>query len=1734
MADNGTSGAGGQSGHTVFHRATLGSPPAQSAVNMSSSQQDSFDQRYPQDMYDAQARSGVSGTYAYNYRDLEDGRQEISQRFSAAGNSFHLPSSGSSASSFPPHFREAYPHYQQQQQQQRSLPPLFARGYPDQYPTSNSNINSGPLSVDFQQRQFADGALLQEKSIHNRFPPGREREEFLRAGPQQELNHGQPLQNSNGAGSKDGISIAGLLNNGEATPSPVQQAATTPGIGTAPPSNQQQQPLSPERAHPRRLSSLQQQQLQHSRSPYDYDASRYEEDWSGSHGPVPPRIPTGYEPRLYSGNGYDDRIYLDSHPQNRGIDSGRGLPPDARGHGYYEYVHPQSHHNQYGQHPYHHPHNHPTFSGGPGPPHSSHAHPYSNAPGYNGFPHSRKRGREADDNLSSDDDVDADGNQWNAGSLSDIEADGDLEEGLTAEERRRVDQELLDFMVRLHQRNGKILRAYDRQNKKRSEKIYSKLLKRLESRVEKLKNGAVVVAASSAKKSSEGPSIILRPPGKRKSAIGPATVTVSEVRPERTLRSKGKEIKEEINDEMAKGAGVAEQDDEERRKQIWLQIARKAVPKAQKLLLQSTQTRTANLRKISVLAVRETRRVAAKNIRGVRELPSRARRMMREMLIFWKRNEKDERENRKRAEKEAQEKRRIEEELRDAKRQARKLNFLITQTELYSHFVGKKIGGEDGGDSSGAGPSAGGTSASGPTGGNFKEIDFDQENDESLEVLARQSAEEALRLHRERTRAFDDGTKVLRAEGEAEGSGGASAAMESMDFMNPTTFEGGVETEQPKMLTCKLKAYQLKGLNWLANLYEQGINGILADEMGLGKTVQSISLLAYLAETHNIWGPFIVITPASTLHNWQQEVARFVPQLRALPYWGKDRKILRKYWNKKKLYTPDAPFHVLITSYQLVVSDEKYFSRIRWQYMILDEAQAIKSSTSARWKTLLGFNCRNRLLLTGTPIQNTMQELWALLHFIMPSFFDSHEEFSEWFSKDIESHAENGDTQLNEHQLRRLHMILKPFMLRRVKKDVENELGEKIEIEVPCQLTARQKQIYQLLKEKISVAELIGRLDQAGTVESLMNIVMQFRKVCNHPELFDRADVQGPVSFVERIGRGKAMMSGGVSMGIPIGGGEEDEDKMLAVEGGKSTKGKGSGGGGEGQGGSGGGGGGGAGATIVSGGAESGDVVGYSVESALVYRLPRLIYWDAVRGAREGRKQKFKRVSGGSTMRNAVSFVTDVDGRGYVDLVGRMFFLFAGMRMYEARMKGDGFGYLTGGGVDGCSAGEVEMIARGGIVRKCMEAFRVQEGWTRLRTYCKDNAISRPAIEEITCIAPLAGRVVDRLWCNVVEQDETVESLRMLPVCFTPKVIAPPVRYECASNAFNSDQFRILFHRYTSDLLYGALSRNFVPASTRTLQRQQDDVALVDSGCGHLLPSRKEGWSFLFAPSVRTLVTDSGKMLVLEKLLTKLKSEGHRVLIYFQMTRMIDLMEEYLSYKQYLYLRLDGSTAISDRRDMVTDWQTRPDIFIFLLSTRAGGLGINLTAADTVIFYDSDWNPTVDQQAMDRAHRLGQTKQVTVYRLITVGTIEERIVERAKQKDQIQKVVISGGEFRQVDFKSKEVLSLLLDDDELTEKLRQQEAKRKVDEEIKAAKQKKSGGGSKKKKKKEPAPGTAAAAAAGARGVVDDAASVDSSSVASSSVAGATAKPSAPKKRSHKKGAGVLGLTIGGAPAAKS
>lgn len=1021
-----------------------------------------------------------------------------------------------------------------------------------------------------------------------------------------------------------------------------------------------------------------------------------------------------------------------------------------------------------------------------------------------------------------------------------------------------------------------------------------------------------------------------------------------------------------------------------RYREVWKEIS-SSVAKVARSRLNALDVKQGNMRKTAQLASKEARRWQLRTNKSTKDVQARAKRSMREMLSFWKRNERDERDQRKMAERQELENAKKAEAEREANRQKRKLNFLISQTELYSHFIGKKVKTDEIEKSTDSVPASGQTIRPGDANAhtvdlpddaagvgdkvtNFEDLDFDAEDETVLRNAAMANAQNAVKEAQDRARAFNDPN--------AEGSLQSQFDDGEMNFQNPTSLQT-MDVPQPKMLTCQLKEYQLKGLNWLVNLYEQGINGILADEMGLGKTVQSISVMAYLAEVHNIWGPFLVIAPASTLHNWQQEITRFVPNLKVLPYWGnaKDRKVLRKFWDRKHItYNKDSSFHVLVTSYQLVVQDTPYFQKIRWQYMILDEAQAIKSSQSSRWKALLGFHCRNRLLLTGTPIQNNMQELWALLHFIMPSLFDSHDEFSDWFSKDIESHAQS-NTKLNEDQLKRLHMILKPFMLRRVKKHVQKELGDKIEEDVFCDLTYRQRAYYTQLRDRISIMDLIEKAavgDDQDTA-TLMNLVMQFRKVCNHPDLFERADTTAPLSM--SYWAETASFS------------REGHNVQLA----------------------------------------------YSVRNLIEYWLPKRV------GAGDGRLDLAGPENLGTGWRNK--------------WLNHMMNIWDPQHIQESSNRNGAFAWLRF--ID-ASAGQVSKAARSSMFDRvvALTGEKSQRTFYQQGSHVDSSELFTPvhAMMNITRSRTCQvldstvsnGRLHDLL--NISRVSLENNGFNVLEPCALPTASAPPIELVCLSQKTVVEKQHSFFNMHIRRALYpiplaveGALLSSRIPPANFPITG--------------LLPapaSEKQRYTKIEVPSMRRFVTDSGKLAKLDQLLKQLKEGGHRVLLYFQMTRMMDLIEEYLTYRNYKYCRLDGSTKLEDRRDTVAAFQSSPEIFVFLLSTRAGGLGINLTSADTVIFYDSDWNPTIDSQAMDRAHRLGQTRQVTVYRLITRGTIEERIRKRALQKEEVQRVVISGGAAaggdKTIDFNSRsrenrtKDIALWLADDEQAAAIERKEA----------------------------------------------------------------------------------------------
>lgn len=299
-----------------------------------------------------------------------------------------------------------------------------------------------------------------------------------------------------------------------------------------------------------------------------------------------------------------------------------------------------------------------------------------------------------------------------------------------------------------------------------------------------------------------------------------------------------------------------------------------------------------------------------------------------------------------------------------------------------------------------------------------------------------------------------------------------------------------------------MRDYQLQGLNWMIHLYDNGVNGILADEMGLGKTFQTISLLAYLHEFRAIKGPHLVIVPKSTLGNWCNEFKKFCPVIRVARFIGNSE----ERENAKITTCAPGKFDVIVTSYEMVIKEKGFFKKFSWRYIIIDEAHRIKNENSRLSLCVRTFKTSYRLLITGTPLQNNLHELWALLNFLLPEVFSSAEKFEEWFSMG------EGGKEKEAEVVQQLHKVVRPFLLRRVKSDVEKSLPPKKETILKIGMTEMQRQWYAGLLQK-DVAALQGGADRS----KLLNVVMQLRKCCNHPYLFQGAEPGPPYITGEHL-----------------------------------------------------------------------------------------------------------------------------------------------------------------------------------------------------------------------------------------------------------------------------------------------------------------------------------------------------------------------------------------------------------------------------------------------------------------------------------------------------------------------------------------------------------------------------------------------------------------------------------------
>ncbi|XP_028830533.1 SWI/SNF-related matrix-associated actin-dependent regulator of chromatin subfamily A containing DEAD/H box 1b isoform X2 [Denticeps clupeoides] len=336
--------------------------------------------------------------------------------------------------------------------------------------------------------------------------------------------------------------------------------------------------------------------------------------------------------------------------------------------------------------------------------------------------------------------------------------------------------------------------------------------------------------------------------------------------------------------------------------------------------------------------------------------------------------------------------------------------------------------------------------------------------------------------------------EVLREREVVQGlMGRCEGIAKKMSHDVSSLLEGGPGSmAQPRVLSTEfeLKPYQLVGLKWLSLLHWNNLSGILADEMGLGKTIQAISFLASLYQEGNR-GPHLIIVPSSTLDNWVRELKTWCPTLEVLVYHGsaEDRR-----YTRYEILNQMVDYNIIVTTYNLAIGntgDRSLFRKLKLEYAVFDEGHMLKNMNSLRYRHLMAINAKHRLLLTGTPLQNNLLELMSLLNFIMPSMFSSS---TSQIAKMFSMNSSEDQSSFEKERIAHAKLIMKPFILRRVKSEVLKQLPAKEERVDFCPMTDRQQELYDALFRKLKGSA-------SGEKRELTNVMMHLRKMANHPLL---------------------------------------------------------------------------------------------------------------------------------------------------------------------------------------------------------------------------------------------------------------------------------------------------------------------------------------------------------------------------------------------------------------------------------------------------------------------------------------------------------------------------------------------------------------------------------------------------------------------------------------------------------
>mmetsp|Transcript_21170 Transcript_21170/g.36081 ORF Transcript_21170/g.36081 Transcript_21170/m.36081 type:complete len:977 (+) Transcript_21170:36-2966(+) len=816
--------------------------------------------------------------------------------------------------------------------------------------------------------------------------------------------------------------------------------------------------------------------------------------------------------------------------------------------------------------------------------------------------------------------------------------------------------------------------------------------------------------------------------------------------------------------------------------------------------------------------------------------------------------------------------------------------------------------------------------------------------------------------------------------------------------------------QQPNLVTGgRLRDYQMVAVNWLISLFENGVNGILADEMGLGKTVITIAFFAHMWEKC-MKGPFLVVAPLSTLQNWVNEFKKFAPELPVILYHGtpQEREELRADFLRQKFgaeaeatkktgrrskkggfskVDDNVALPVVVTSFDIAMRDRPFLQQHQWRFLVVDEAHRLKNFNCRLIRELRVVPSLNRLLLTGTPLQNNLTELWSLLNFILPEIFDNLENFQSWFDFEDElaanddyepankkAKAKENDTSTSTTKdsntngtakkekteekdataavaeavaaaaatpltskselVEKLHNVLRPFFLRRLKVDVAFDLPKKREIVLYAGMTPVQRAYYEAIKNR-DMDALTATVD-ANVVQKkpkLANLFMQLRKVCNHPCLMN-------ANFDNFYGNWR----------------HPNKKKLLSAR------------------------------------------------------------------QREEQAEQERQAAGGKRARlretERKDYRNDMTETEFNALLEEADRREARRERRKMRQKGIDVPFEEGDDEDS----EAEDTAQQAEIKRAKSAFMCYA------------AARRSAVK-----AELEALAEARRNGEAPAEEETKEEEKSAPVDAISKRAAAEAKMTIAKNKDSDDEDDDDDNAEESDdsaieaeeaddfkVTLGDVMRHighewremdekarkpYVEESEADRRRFEMEMAEQMRELGG-----EDGGDTMFIDDPKVylqMLRDScGKFELLDKMLSQLLKDGHKCLIFSQMTRMLDILQDYLELKGHRVARIDGSTKQIERQQSIDTFNKDPNMSIFLLSTRAGGLGINLTSADTVIIYDSDWNPQGDLQAQDRAHRIGQKRSVVVYRMITGRSCESRLLQRATDKLKLESLVISKGDFK--------------------------------------------------------------------------------------------------------------------------